>query len=287
MRALPIGLLAAAVLGWLAAAAAGQPQSQPPGTLVASPRFVPAAGPVLAGDAGVAWVSRRDDRVLDLWVAQIGAPPRRVQRYSGSDEERLRVVALIASATQVGLELAVIERGRASVRAYAGAFGEPLAPVDGLRIEGGSDSAVSAGRAVWVARRCASAEIRTIAPPAIGPSQRGTPRCRLRLRRPLTLRRERLRFGVSCAGFAIDCSARVTVRAGGRVIARGTARYNHSTPPYAAADLRLSPAGERMLRRRPRARLRISARIGGAPWRHTTRRIANTGPTRSCRVRCA
>lgn len=270
MRALLIGLLAAAVL----ASPAGTAPAQPRGVLVASPRFVPAAGPVLAGDGGVAWVSRRDDRVLDLWVAQIGGPPRRVQRYSGSDEERLRVVALIASATQVGLELAVIERGRARTRAYAGAFGQPLAPVDGVRIEGGSDSAVSAGRAVWVARGCASAEIRTIELPAVGPLHRGTPRCRLRLRRAVTRRRDRLRFGVSCAGFAIECGARVTVRAGGRVIARGTARYNHSTPPYAAADLRLSPAGVRMLRRRPRARLRISARIGGSQEVRHTRRAA-------------
>lgn len=274
MRALPIGLLAAAVFGSLAAAVPGQ--SQPAGTLVASPRFVPAAGPVLAGDGAVVWISRRDDRVLDLWVARIGGPPRRVQRYSGSDEERLRVVRLLASVTQVGLELRVIERGRASTRAYAGAVGRPLEAVDGLRIEAAGDGAVSAGRAVWVARGCASAEIRTTALPAVGPLRRGTPRCRLRLRRAVTLRRDRLRLGISCAGFAIDCSARVTVHAGGQIIARGSAHPNHGTPPYAAADLRLSPAGVRMLRRRPRARLRISARIGGAPARRTTRQIAST-----------
>ena len=181
---------------------------------------------------------------------------------------------LIASATQVGLELSVTEGARASSRAYSGPFGRPLAPVAALQV-GGADGARSAGRAVWVTRGCASAEIRTVALPAPALITQHEPRCRLRLRRAVTLRRGRLRLGISCAGFAIDCSARVTVRARGRVIARGNARYTHSTPPFAAADMRLTPSGVRLLRRHPHVRLRISARIwASASLRRTTRTIA-------------
>lgn len=270
MRALLAVSLIAAVAGGLVGARAAA--SAGGGRLVASPRFVPAAGPLAAGDGRVAWVTRRDDRVLDLWVAQIGAPPRRVQRFSGSDAERLRRPRLVTTATQVGLEFSVVAARRVTVRAYAGDFDAPLAAVPRLSLDGAS--ALAVGAAVWVARGCASAEIRTAALPAAAVATR-EPRCPLRLRRGVTVRRDRLRLGVSCAGFAIDCAARVTVRAAGRVIARGPARPNHATPPYAAADLRLTPAGARLLRRRPHARLRISARIAGAQRaRTTTRRIA-------------
>jgi hypothetical protein len=54
----------------------------------------------------------------------------------------------------------------------------------------------------------------------------------------------------------------VQVRAGGRLVARGVARYNHSTPPYAAADLKPTAFGTRLLRARPHARVQIIARIG-------------------------
>ena len=269
MRALlivPLGCLAVCLTAiGFARAAAPAPDAS---TLVASPRFVPAAGPVLAGDDRVAWVSRRDDRVLDLWVAQIGAAPRRVQRFSGSDDERLAPKRLVASATVIGLELAVSEGARRTTRTYAGPPGEALRPVRALGVdEGGAPR-----RAVWVARACASAEIRTIALPA--PEARAEPGCRLRLRRPMTLHHGRLRFGVSCAGFAVDCTARVTVRAGGRVVARGTARYDHSTPPYAAADLRLTARDLRRLRRTTRPRLVIWARFEpSGPLRRTARRL--------------
>jgi hypothetical protein len=270
MRALLVAwCVAAASAGGLIGVAAASPAGE--GRLVASPRFVPAAGPLAAGDGRVAWVSRRDDRVLDLWVAQIGAPPRRVQRFSGSDAERLRRPRLVVSATEVGLELTVVAPRRVTVRAYAGAVGRPLAPVGRLSFESARD--VGAG-AVWVARVCAGAEIRAAAISTAAHVGTREPRCPLRLRRAVTRRRDRLRLGVSCAGFAIDCAAHVTVRAAGRVIARGPARYNHATPPYAAADLRLTPAGVRLLRRHPHARLRIGARIAGAQRVRTAQTFA-------------
>jgi hypothetical protein len=131
-----------------------------------------------------------------------------------------------------------------------------------------------------VTRRCESAEIRMIALPAPAATRRSEPACALRLRGPLRVRHGRLRLGVSCAGFSIDCAARVRVRAGGRLVARGVARYNHSTPPYAAADLKPTAFGTRLLRAGPRTRVQITARIGergvlagpspsGAVTRHT------------------
>lgn len=302
MRAPWIGLACAALVAggsWAAAPAGSQAPGEGQEILVASPRFVPAAGPVLAGDDRVAWVSRRDDRVLDLWVAQIGARPRRVQRFSGSDEERLRPVALIASATAVGLELEVTQFAgrrraarRTSLRAYAGAFGEPLAPARDLALQGADGVAglpgagaaardlarhadTSPRRVIWVQRACASAEIRAIAAPASDVAIEAAPRCRLRLRRAPSLRGSRLRLRLSCAGFRIDCRAEVRVRARGLLLARGTTRYNHSTPPYSAADLRLTSRGMALLRSHPRVRLRISAQIGrSGPMRRTTRAIA-------------
>lgn len=269
MRALlivPAGCLAVCLTAiGLARAATPVPDA---GTLVATPRFVPAAGPVLAGDDRVAWISRRDDRVLDLWVARIGQAPRRVQRFSGSDDERLSPRRLVASATAIGLELTVTEGARTLTRAYAGPPGEPLRPVRALAVD--PDGAPR--RAVWVARACASAEIRTTAAPTAAVAHE--PSCRLRLRRPVSLRHGRLRFGVSCAGFAVDCRARVTVRAGGRVLARGTARYNHSTPPYAAADLRLGARDLRQLRGTTRPRLVVTARFEpSGPVRRTVRAL--------------
>jgi hypothetical protein len=177
------------------------------------------------------------------------------------------------------------------VRRYAGPFGQPLAAVGVLQIPEANGAAaqqivafgrdrelmrhtdVARGLAVWVARGCRSTEIRAIALPAPAPVVARTPACRLRLRRRATVRGDRLRLGVSCAGFRIDCEARVTVYGAGRVLARGRARYNRSTPPYAAADLALMPAAMRLLRTRGRARVQISARIG------STGRIRRTWQT--------
>jgi hypothetical protein len=122
---------------------------------------------------------------------------------------------------------------------------------------------VTAGVAACVTWGCQSAEIRTIALPVSATVARHAPACPLRLvGRRTTVQGDRLRLGISCAGFAIRCSARMTVRAGRRIIARGFARYNRTTPPFAAADLRIRAAGLRMLRRNGRTRVQISARIG-------------------------
>jgi hypothetical protein len=115
--------------------------------------------------------------------------------------------------------------------------------------------------------------IRTVALSAPAVARQRAPACALRLRRPARVRASRLRLGVSCAGFAHGCSARVTVRAGSRLVARGIARPNHSTPPYAAADLRLTPTGRALLGSRPRVRVQISARIG-TTLRRATQTIA-------------
>ena len=81
----------------------------------------------------------------------------------------------------------------------------------------------------------------------------------------------------------IDCSARVVVRVGGRVIARGAASYNHATPPFAAANLRVTAAGLRLLRRSAPARVRISARIDGLATRRATVVVAR--PQRPAAIR--
>ncbi len=59
----------------------------------------------------------------------------------------------------------------------------------------------------------------------------------------------------------------MVVRAGGRVVARGPARYNHTTPPYAAASLRVGPAARELLR--AGRSVRVSARIERAVTRST------------------
>jgi hypothetical protein len=139
------------------------------------------------------------------------------------------------------------------------------------------------GAAVWVARGCASAQIRRLALPA-GAVRVAPPACVLRLRRRPEVRGGRLRVGLSCAGFTVACSARVEVRARGRLLARGPALPNRSTPPYAAAGLPLTPAGTRLLRRGRPLRVELRARIadGGpgladrlrtAPVRRATRTI--------------
>jgi hypothetical protein len=189
-----------------------------------------------------------------------------VQRFSGTDDERLRSPRLAASGEAVGLELRVTDlRGRAlRTLTYAGAFGEPLRPAATLPAV-----AVSAGQTAWVARGCVSTEIRTISPsspPVLLPE----PACELRLRSPLRLRGHRLRLGVSCAGFRIDCSADVVVRVGGHTIARGAARYNHTTPPYAAASLRVGPRGRALMRSH---RVHVTARIDGTATRHTVAQL--------------
>ncbi len=249
-----------------------------PGTLVASPLFTPEAGPLLAGDAAVVWLRRRDDAVLDLWAAD-GAGARHVQRFVAADGARLRAPRLWASSTAVVLALF---EGAAS-RTYAGAFGQPLveAPLPTFAVpalppaaEGVRFTDAGARRAVWVARGCAGAQIRTIALALVATVTRREPTCRLRLRERAQLRGDRLRFGISCAGMAIDCAARVVVRAGGRVIARGDASYNHAAPPFAAASLRVTRAGLRLLRRNPRTRVRISARYGELAARRATVRVA-------------
>lgn len=279
MRALLAGLLVMAIAAPCAAAAGG--------VLVATPRFVPAAGPVVAG-GGLAWVTRRDDRVLDLWVAEAGRGPRRVQRFSGADVERLRSPRLSASATAVGLALRVTDDRGTTIRRYAGPFGAPLAPAAAL-------PGTRSGAGVVVTRGCESAEIRRLAhagdapwpaiggalarpaagdapwPAAGGPlagTAGGEPACELRLRVAPRLRAGRLRLGISCAGFEIDCSADVRVRARGRVVARGRARYNHTTPPYAAASLRVD---RRLIA--PGMRVRVTARIDGAVTRTTTAQL--------------
>jgi hypothetical protein len=257
MRALLAGLLLASLLVVEVAAAA-------PAAVVATPRFVPVAGPVVASPDHVAWVTRRDDAVLDLWVAEPGRGPRRVQRFSGADSERLRSPRLTASPSAIGLELRVTDRRARAIRTltYAGAFGEPLRPAGELPAP-----AASQGQAAWVARGCESAEIRTftpLSPPVLLPE----PACELRLRSPLRLHSDHLRLGLSCAGFRIDCFADVVVRVGRRVVARGPARYTHATPPYAAASLRVGPAGRALLR--SHRRVRVTARIDGTVTRHAS-----------------
>jgi len=255
MRALLAGLVLVSLLASATARADG-------GTLVATPRFVPVAGPLFAGPGGLAWVTRRDDAVLDLWIAEPGQGPRRVQRFSGADTERLRAPRLTASPTAIGLQVRVTDlRGRAiQTLTYSGAFGEPLSPTTMLPAP-----TVAPDRAVSVTRACESAEIRTIAlrSSVLLPD----PECELRLRSPLRLHGDRLRFGVSCAGFRIDCSAEVVIRVGGRVIARGPARYNHTTPPYAAASLRVGRQGRGLLR--SRRHVRVTARIDRMVTRRT------------------
>lgn len=269
-------------------------------TIVAKPRFAPVAGPVFAGPGGVAWVSRRDDAVLDLWVAEPGRGPRRVQRFSGADGERLRRPRLSAVAGEVALRFSETRGGKSSsVRSYRAAFGQPLLP--SADVAPPASAAVdAAGRTLRVTRRCAHAEIRIVSAPAAraiaarapsamaagaakGAAARAAARrergCPLRLRRRARLRSGRLRLGLSCAGFAIDCSARVSVRIGRRVIARGHARYNRATPPFAAASLKLSRRGLRLLGSRPRSRVRITARIGDA--RSIAARSTTGGATRS------
>jgi hypothetical protein len=311
-----VAAVTVAALGWLAgtspAPGARSAESPPPAILgaviVATPRFVPAAGPVLAGDDRLAWVSRRDDSVLDLWVAGPDQGPRRVQRFVGSDTERLRLRRLSASSAAVGLELLEARMGADGrertirSRSYLGAFGQPLRRVERCAGAPTCDAAAvwplvtsdaTGARGVSVTRGCESAEIRMIALPAPAAPRRSEPVCPLRLRSTARIRHGRLRLGVSCAGFSIDCAARVRVRAGGRLVARGVARYNHSTPPYAAADLKPTAFGTRLLRAKPHARVQIVARIGerglladpslpGAVTRRTSRTIgaATTRGTR-------
>jgi hypothetical protein len=275
-------LLIAVALGMTGAVVVAQAAAPAADTIVATPRFVPVAGPVFAGAGGVAWVSRRDDAVLDLWVAEPGQGPRRVQRFSGADGERLRRPRLSAFAGEVALRFTETRADEAaSVRSYRGAFGQPLLPSADVAAVA-SVVVDAAGRRLQVTRRCASAEIRVVSPAAApgfaedrtsaGAASAAAPAaaaareqaCLLRLRRHPRLRAGRLRLGLSCAGFSIDCSARVSVRIGRRVIARGRARYNRATPPFAAASVKVSRRGLRLLRSRPRTRIAITARIGDA-----------------------
>ena len=291
MRSALVVCAIAVAVGWPAGADVAHAALAVPGTLVASPRFVPEAGPVFAGDAGLAWITRRDERVLDLWAAEPGGAPRRVQRFSGADDERLLAARLAASPALVRLELFVTQSGphargrRLRSLTYVGPFGAPLRLVASAYLaprripELARERTLmahtdrTATQAVHVTRGCRSAEIRTSALSAGAALAQREPTCRLRLRRRATPDGERLRLGVSCAGFRIDCAARVVIHAAGRVIAQGTARYNRSTPPYAAANLRLTPAGQRLLDGRHRMHVLISARYA------TTARIRRTTQT--------
>lgn len=463
MRPLLLAGLLIAAAGPPAGLATASASDTPRGAIVATPRYVPAAGPVLAGDGAIVWLARRDDAVLDLWQAAPGGAPRRIQRFVGSDTEWLATPRLAASAAAVGLAFAETRARTERVlrtRSYLGGLGRPLGLVsscvgpapaqrsfdvtdtaavfrDGpacaqaivravgaatgtarqlpgasfaMRLAGGYeawlegpaagsgapgaavvhesatgreitraaaaelprdvtdvalradgtlalsyrspaglrvallgpgatqartlplrllaahgarwlgdtlavvaarrgdprrgllqrvDSAgapvaallamgsdrdlhehtdASASRLVWVERGCMQAVIRTTALPTPAVArQRGTPSCALRLRRQPRVRAGRLRLGVSCAGFARDCSARLTVRAGSQLVARGTARPNHGAPPYAAANLRLTRAARVLLDRHARIRVLISARIA-TTLRRTTRTLARDNP---------
>jgi len=304
------GAVAAIAAVAVAVAVAAQPGPAPGGVtrgeIVATPRFVPVAGPLLAGDDTVVWIARRDDAVLDLWEAVGGQPPRRIQRFAGSDAEWLSRPRLMASPTTVGLEFAELRahnRRTLRTRTYAGGIGVPLlragARLGMLAIGGDGGAAITsllaAGehrdllahsdrterRAVWVTRACASAEIRTVALPAPAAIGVRAAECELRLRRGARIRAGRLRLGLSCAGFDVGCRAAVSVRHGARIVARGSARPNRSTPPYAAANLRLTRSAIALLHRRRQIRVHIRARIG-AIVRSTTQTISMppAGPRR-------
>ena len=132
MRPLLAGLLLAAAASTPVGPATAAANDVRRGTGVATPRFVPAAGPVLAGDGAIVWVARRDDAVLDLWQAAPGGAPRRIQRFVGSDTEWLTAPRLAASASAVGLAFTETRArtGRAlRTRSYLGGLGRPLALV--------------------------------------------------------------------------------------------------------------------------------------------------------------
>ena len=100
--------MVAVVLGWLAVVS---PAGAATGTIVASPKYIPASGPVLAGDRGVLWVTRRGDRVLELWAWTPAGGTRRLQRFGtvkGYDLNQpgfFGSAYLSASSTHVGMEL--------------------------------------------------------------------------------------------------------------------------------------------------------------------------------------
>ena len=181
MRVLVAGVVVA-VIGWsVGAAPAPAPAASPRGTLVAGPRFVPAAGPVLAGDALV-WVTRRDDAVLDLWIAGPSGGARRIQRFVGSDTQRLESPMLSASSTHVGLEMLVVSGPRAGAsrrvrsRAYLGALGQPLGRVSSCPTEGADVRSIDVGdaAAAFRARGCGHVTVRALARGAV--AERRLPR---------------------------------------------------------------------------------------------------------------
>lgn len=470
-----LGILITASLAWLGAAG---PTGAAVGMVVATPKSVPAAGPVLAGDQGLLWIARRGTRVLELWAWSPGGGAKRLQRfvtlngYALNQPGRFASAYLSASSTHVGLELVTVYAVKGQNRitltqTFLGELGRPLgqvsacrtersqrsvdvqgatavfrgptcdqatvrdlgrgvtdrrfggdifamrladpfeawlefnersgagatavvrdrrtsaevtrapfdeAPTDvSLRADGtvallqrrmlarlredrfegqvavvaagattprvlpltvlspflsrwtGSNLGVVAGdrpdstagvlrlvdaegrttrriaelgedrtlmtltdlnatRAAWVTRGCTSAQIRTITRSVPETARLRPDRCRLRLTQSPTMRGSRLRLGVSCAGFASDCAARLTIRVGQLVVARGSALPRDQAPHYAQASLRVTRTGRALLANRRRVRIRITARIGrfatlgarerlGEVTRRTTRTI--------------
>lgn len=206
--------MVAVVLGWLAVVS---PAGAATGTIVASPKYIPASGPVLAGDRGVLWVTRRGDRVLELWAWTPAGGTRRLQRFGtvkGYDLNQpgfFGSAYLSASSTHVGMELHTTYAAKG--------------------VEGSILNQTFLGR--------------------LGKRIRQVRQCGV----------QRFQRSLEVEG----TTARVTVRAGRRVIARGIASPRLKTPGVARAGLRILRAGRALLRTHRRVRVRVSARIGPLP----------------------
>ena len=134
-----------------------------------------------------------------------------------------------------------------------------------------ADATFNATHAAWLTRGCAGVQIRTRAMSDPGTVASRSDRCPLRLIGRRALRGRHLRLAVSCAGFIRDCGARITVRLGGTVIARGDAVTRGSDHDVARADLIIRPAA-RPLMRRHRLTLQISGQYSTTPWVTTSTR---------------
>lgn len=95
-------------------------------------------------------------------------------------------------------------------------------------------------------------------------------RCRLQPAGRTVLTARRLRLGVSCRSFALDCSATVTVRVGTTLIAKGDLpdSYRHDTATRGTLPIRLN--ARRLLRARTSVKLRITAQY---TFTDSTRRV--------------